>query len=411
MLGSPFLAVNIADRPRFPYRGLMVDPARRFLPISMLQAVIDSMSYAKLNVLHIHMTDDQSWPMQFEAFPELATKGAFAFPSHTYNATEMKALVEYARLRGVRVLLEVDTPGHSSVLALSKPETLTYCPGVAPYGLDFANLDPTRNSTYEYLRQLFTEAASVFPDDYLFLGGDEVATGCWAANANVTAWLKAHGMPVDASTLQAYYENQLVTLIRTDPAIKKEVIVWQEVFQTAKDPVATLGTSAVVDIWKGGGAADVVAAVTKAGLRAAVSYCWYLDIIDNDMGWGRQWNSYYKCDPQDFQGTDEQRDLVIGGHGCIWGEATDSTNLLPRVWPRLAATAERLWSPKNISQDATEFARRLHDHRCRLMGRGIAASPVGTLGDPAVPSELSIGPGSRTFCPEDATFDYQVPYN
>jgi hexosaminidase len=408
---SFFPAVQIADSPRFPYRGLMVDPARRFLPVSLLQAVVDSMSYAKLNVLHLHMTDDQSWPWDVQAFPDLARKGAFSFPSHTYNVTQLKGLVDYARLRGVRVVLEVDTPGHSSILALAMPSVLTHCPGQAPYGLDFANLDPTRNSTFDYLRKLFAEAVTIFSDDYLFLGGDEVSTGCWAANTNVTAWLAARGMPLDASTLQAYYEQRVVELVRSDPNIRKEVVVWQEVFQTAADPVATLGTSAVVDVWKGGGgASDVLAAVTAKGLGAMVSHCWYLDMINGDTAWGREFLSYYACDPQDFAGTDEQKARVLGGHGCIWGEATDASNLMPAVWPRMAAAAERLWSPRNRSQDTQDFARRLHVHRCRLLNRGIASAPVGTLGDPAVPDELTIGPGSRTYCEADAQFAYAVPY-
>jgi hypothetical protein len=176
----------------------------------------------------------------------------------------------------------------------------------------------------------------------------------------------------------------------------------------------------------------------------------YLDIINGDTAWGRDWLSYYACDPHDFDGTDTQKALVLGGHGCIWGEACDAFNLLPMVWPRLAATAERLWTPKvrqqcgtrfdceprrrrrrtapcrgfaqklswsggaclsqALAQDTDDFARRLHAHRCRLLRRGIAASPVGTLGDPAVPAELSIGPGSRTYCEEDINWDYVPAY-
>merc|ERR1712032_1469075 len=97
--------------------------------------------------------------------------------------------------------------------------------------------------------------------------------------------------------------------------------------------------------------------VTSNGLRAVVSACWYLDIFaPGKTDWGREWADYYSCDPQDFNGTAEMKKRVIGGHGAIWGEATDATNLLPVVWPRLAATAERLWSPKDVSADFAEFA-------------------------------------------------------
>ena len=99
-------SANVRDSPRFPYRGLLVDVARRFLPVPLLHAVIDSMAYAKLNVLHIHATDDQSWPLALSTYPELALRGAFS-PSHTYTKLVLEGLVQYARLRGVRVIVEV----------------------------------------------------------------------------------------------------------------------------------------------------------------------------------------------------------------------------------------------------------------------------------------------------------------
>eukprot|EP00039_Didymoeca_costata_P010737 m.145292 g.145292 ORF g.145292 m.145292 type:complete len:835 (+) comp14943_c1_seq1:283-2787(+) len=396
-------AVTISDAPRFAYRGLMIDPARRFLPLSAIFAVVDSMSYAKLNVLHIHMTDDQSWPMVMDTFPDLASKGAFA-PDHTYNTSDVVKIVEYSRLRGVRVIVEVDMPGHSAILALSKPDVMTYCPGTAPYGLPYGTIDISSSNTYNYIQALFKELFTRVPDEYTFLGGDEVNTGCWSANATVMAWAKQQNLT--ASQLQAYFEKQVVGITRN---LGKQVIVWQEVFQTATDPVGTLGKEAVVDIWKGFDKATLQS-VTKAGLRAIVSGCWYLDIISGETAWGRQWVDYYNCDPTDFDGTDEQKELVMGGHACIWGEACDATNILPRIWPRLAATAERLWSPKNITTDLQDIGKRIHEFRCKLLERGVGASPVGTLGDPGVPDNLQIGPGSRTYCPDDINFAYSPPY-
>lgn len=125
------------------------------------------------------------------------------------------------------------------------------------------------------------------------------------------------------------------------------------------------------------------------------------------------------CDPTQFDGTEEQKSLVMGGHGCIWGEACDVTNILPRIWPRLAAVAEKLWSPADFTQGVVngtieggwvDVGTRMHLHRCRLLHRGIAASPVGTLGDKGIPSTLEIGPGSETYCPDDNRFEYRAPY-
>jgi hypothetical protein len=197
-----------------------------------------------------------------------------------------------------------------------------------------------------------------------------------------------------------------------------QVIAWQEVFQTAADPVGTLGKDAVISVWKGGWQATM-AAVTSAGMRAVLSNCWYLDIINDDTAWGKEWTHYYQCDPTEFDGTAEQKALVMGGHAAIWGEACDATNILPRVWPRLAAVAEKLWSPQDLTQGVgngtisggwEDLGTRMHTHRCRLLRRGIAASPVGTLGDSAIPDNRQIGPGSYTYCPEDNRFAYAPPY-
>ena len=143
-------SIRVRDEPRFPYRGLLVDVARRYLPMPLLHAVVDSMSYAKLNVLHIHATDDQSWPVALSSQPALANHGAFS-PTHVYTVSSLRDLVEYARLRGVRVLLEIDTPGHCASLAFSRPDVLTHCPHAAHYGLQYGTMDPTKNTTYALL--------------------------------------------------------------------------------------------------------------------------------------------------------------------------------------------------------------------------------------------------------------------
>ena len=264
---------------------------------------------------------------------------------------------------------------------------------------------------YRYIRGLFRSVLPHFPDSYLHIGGDEVNPACWSANKMIQAWLQENKLPL--SELQAYFEHRLIAIARDE--MQKEVIAWQEVYNRAADPKQTLGRDAVVDVWKGADYA-LLKNITGAGLRAVLSGCWYLDIIGAGTAWGREWIDYYHCDPRNFDGSEEQKALVIGGHGSIWGEAVDATNFLPRVWPRLAAVAERLWSPKNVSSDDVDMGRRMHLHRCRMLARGLAASPVGDLGDPAVPSNgpghVTLGPGSRTYCPADidtGAFQYTPP--
>lgn len=401
--GYAALRVHVDDSPRFPFRGLMMDTARRWLPLPLLRAVVDAMSYDKLNVLHLHLTDDQSWPLELAQFPNLTATGAFS-PSRVYSAADVSALVSYARDRGVRVVPEVDSPGHSLTWVRGAP------PGVAlncsAYGQHGATavVDPTVNATWAFLERLFAGLGDAFPDEAVHIGGDEVAAACWAAVPRVAAWLRARGMPTNASTLQAYYEQRLTALVRSPP-LNRTVLCWEEVFHNTATPARTLGADAIVDVWKSDWQATMNA-VTNAGLRAVLSHPWYLDMLGPATSWADEWAAYYAVEPTDFGGSAAQRRLVVGGHGALWGEAVDGSNALQRAWPRASAVAERLWSPR-ATADLASAARRLHAHRCRMLRRGIRASPVGCLRSPLNASRDMYA--SACWCDADDEFDYQPP--
>jgi len=158
--------------------------------------------------------------------------------------------------------------------------------------------------------------------------------------------------------------QKLVEIIDSLPE-NKTSIVWQEVF----DNQVRMGGNTIIHVWKGG-YADELAKVTLSGYRSILYACWYLDIIS----WGSDWPRYYKCDPQAFNGTSEQKDLVIGGGAALWGEFVDSTNVIPRLWPRASAPAERLWSQASMN-NTSEAAPRMEEHRCRLLQRGFPVQP------------------------------------
>lgn len=257
-------SVTVSDAPRFGFRGIMLDLARRFLPLSLLRAVVDAMSYDKMNVLHLHLTDDQSWcvtvigivfyaaaagcagasqvgcarcgstditphtvtranaslvsllsvhrPLEVPAYPSLTSTGAFS-PARVYSQADMQALVAYAQDRGVRVVPEVDSPGHSLSWVLGAPGTTINCSAVGATAAQGV-VDPTVNATWAFVRGLYTALAATFTDEAVHVGGDEVDAACWAAVPRIVAWLKAQGMPADASTLQAFYEQKLVCVTR-----------------------------------------------------------------------------------------------------------------------------------------------------------------------------------------------------
>jgi hexosaminidase len=384
-------AFACTDAPRFPWRGALVDTARHFLPMPALLAFIDALAYAKMNVFHMHLTDDSSFPYVSVAFPNLARTGAYdaanTFAAHTYAPADIAALIAYGHDRGVRVVAEFDTPGHSGSWA-GQPNLLTPCYNASgvPDG-SFGPINPTLDTTWSFLESFFSEVASVFQDEYIHIGGDEVSFDCWASNPNVTAWMSANGMAGDFPALESYYVQRVLQLIQS---LNKTPVGWQEIF----DNNLTLTNRTVVHVWKNpfvDGQAEL-ARVTAAGFFALLSSGWYIN-YEAYVNEG-QWETYYTQDPTNFTGTDAQKALIVGGEFALWAEFIDATNLISRGWPSGAAVAERLWSPSSVTSlpDANV---RLTGHTCRLLARGVGAEP----------------PSGPNWCPQEWAAPYTPPFS
>lgn len=352
----------INDSPRFQHRGLLIDTGRHFLPLKSIIETLDAMAYNKMNVLHWHVTDDQSFPFVSRVFPTLSEEGAFDPETHVYKPADVQYVIDEAAARGIRVMAEFDTPGHTRSWGEAFPELLTTCyNGQVPNGR-LGPVDPSRNESFTFLAHFFSEVARVFPDQYLHLGGDEVSFLCWMSNPNITSFMREMGIPMRYDKLEEYYIQRLLKIIQE---LRKSYIVWQEVF----DNKVQIAPDTVVHVWKQPQELEM-ASVTAAGYRALLSACWYLDHIS----YGNDWTKYYICDPQNFPGTPVQKSLVIGGEACVWGEYVDATNLISRTWPRASAVAERLWSPIT-AKSAKKAAPRFEEHRCRMMRRGLLVEP------------------------------------
>lgn len=321
------------------------------------------MSYNKLNVFHWHIVDDHSFPYESKVFPELSARGAF-HPSMTYTQKQISHVIEYARLRGIRTIAEFDTPGHTRSWGISHPEILTACEGI--YAGKMGPMDPTKNTTYDFMQKLLAEVVEVFPDTYVHLGGDEVGFECWESNAGIIAYMAENNI-TKFETLEEKYIQRIVDMTT---ALNHKPIVWQEVFVNG----VRLGPGTIVHIWDGD-TSDLLHKVTQKGLPALVSTCWYLDHLAN----GGDWRKFYICDPHDFPGNETQKQLVAGGEACMWAEAVDNSNILQRVWPRAAAPAEKLWSQGNV-KDLAEASRRIEEHTCRMKARGLPAQPPNGAG-------------------------------
>nr|CAD7448180.1 unnamed protein product [Timema bartmani] len=351
----------ITDYPRFSHRGLLLDTSRHYLPLSVLKLSLDAMAINKMNVLHWHIVDDQSFPYQSEAFPELSEKGAYNPVKYIYTHDDIRNITEYARLRGIRVVPEFDTPGHTLSWGPAVPNLLTPCYHDGEPDGTFGPIDPSVPENYVFLRNLFSEVVALFPDKYLHLGGDEVSFDCWVSNPNITAFMKNNNLS-DYDRLEEYYVQKVVDI---STQLGASAVVWQEVF----DNGVILQNDTVVHVWTGNQETEL-AAITSKGYPALLSACWYLDHLQS----GGDWTKFYECEPTDFDGTADQKRLVLGGEACMWAEVVDESNVLTRVWPRASATAEILWSEASASTE-TEVAQRLEEHYCRMKKRGIPSQP------------------------------------
>lgn len=346
---------NIVDSPRFAFRGLLLDTSRHYEPLSTIFTVIDSMAYAKLNVLHWHAVDDQSFPLETPSYPKL-WQGAYS-KDQRYTVDDMKSVVEYARLRGVRVMVELDGPGHAMSWAAGYPQLISnsslYCP-----------LDPTNPFTFQLLEGIYSDFTGgskrqgIFAEDFFHLGGDEVSFDCWKNSPAVNQWMKDNNF-TDYDQLYMYFVKKAHALTLSQG---RYPMAWEEVFAHFG---SQLDPNVVVDVWYDG--SDLLK-VVQAGYRGVLSQPWYLDHLSTN------WTEMYSVEPLQGITNVTQQQLVIGGKGCMWGETVDTSDALQTIWPRAGAIAERLWSPASVN-DVKEATPRFAWFRCLLNKRGIAAAP------------------------------------
>ncbi|MGZ4789327.1 MAG: beta-N-acetylhexosaminidase, partial [Terriglobales bacterium] len=346
-------ALRIDDQPRFPWRGLMIDVSRHFMLMDVIKRNVDGMAAVKMNVLHLHLSDNQGWRFESKKHTKLQELGSDGL---YFTQDQLRDLVEYCRERGIRVVPEFDLPGHSTALLVGYPE-LASLPG--PYeierhwGIFDPALDPTNDKVYEFLDKLFGEVADIFPDPYLHIGGDEVNGKQWSANANIQKFMGEHNIKGN-DALQAYFNQRLLKVVQKH---KRVMEGWDEILHP------DLPKDAVIQSWRG---PKGLAAAAHAGYKAMLSNGWYLDLM-----WSAE--RHYMNEP--FSGdaanlTPEEKQRVLGGESCMWAEFVKPENVDSRIWPRNAAIAERLWSPQNVV-DIESMYRRMYSESARLDSLGL----------------------------------------
>jgi len=382
-------AVHIEDSPRFPWRGLTIDVSRHFISVATLKRNIDGMAAVKMNVLHLHLSDDQGFRIASSQFPKLVEMGS---DGQYFTKAEIRDLIDYASDRGVRVVPEFDMPGHSTAWFVGYPELAS---GPGPYqierrwGIFDPVMDPSREPTYEFLDKFIGEMSELFPDYYFHIGGDEVNGKQWDANPKIREFMRVHHLK-NNQELQEYFTLRVQKIVGKHHKI---MVGWDEILAPG------MPKDSVIQSWRG---QDSLAAAAKQGYSGILSSGYYLDAMAPAK-------KYYSVDPMsdaDATLNADQQKRILGGEACMWAEFITDDNIDSRIWPRAAAISERLWSASQV-QDVNSMYIRLsavsrylellglrHRSNVRLMLSRMAGTDniaaLLTLADVAEPASLQI---------------------
>ena len=384
----------ITDKPRYPWRGLMVDPARFFIPTADLKKFVDMMAYYKFNKLQIHLTDDQGWRLPIAKYPRLTTVGGaraqspiignrnkgdgIPYSGH-YTADEIRDVVRYARDRGITVIPEVEMPGHASAAIAAYPELgNTDIPGYAPrvqetWGVHSYTFSPTEK-TFRFLEDVIDEICALFPDSpYIHIGGDEAPKNQWKQSPTAQRVMKDNGL-ANEHELQSYFIRRVEKMINNRG---KRLIGWDEIQEGGLSPTATMM------VWRS--QMPHIAAQTLARGNDIVMTPNSHLYFDYDQGPGKPaapeyetinnnqltWQHVYGLEPVP-QGTPREREKqVLGCQANIWTEYIPN---LPKweyhVFPRALALAEVAWTPQELKNEK-DFRKRLDHQLPFLDARGV----------------------------------------
>jgi hexosaminidase len=334
-------AVDISDSPRFGWRGLSMDVSRHFMPLDVIRRTLDGLVAVKMNVFHWHLSDDQGFRIESKRYPRLHLLGSDGM---YYTQAEVREIIEHARNRGIRVVPEFDIPAHATSWYVGYPQLAS---GAGPYSIvrEFgvlpATMDPTKESTYIFLDAFIGEMAHLFPDEYFHIGGDEVnAKGEWANNQHIALFMRRNHLK-NFDELQACFNRRVLRIVTK---YGKHMEGWDEILQP------TLPKTILIQSWRG---QESLAQAAREGYRGLLSAPYYLDLMYPA-------SQHYAGDP--LKGptanlSPEEKKRILGGEATMWEELATAENVDAKLWPRLAAIAERLWSPEDVTDLHSMYAR------------------------------------------------------
>ncbi|MCG2840120.1 beta-N-acetylhexosaminidase [Sandaracinobacter sp. RS1-74] len=368
---------RIDDKPRFAWRGVLLDPARNFISIETLKRQIDAMERVKLNTLHLHLSDDQGFRVESRRYPRLNAGGPF------YTQADIRELIGYAEARGVRIIPEFDVPGHSRAMVEAYPEIGVLVQSPIP-GLKAAALNPASPAMWRFLEGLFAEMAALFPDPHFHAGGDEVSAGVWKDAPGMTEWIAREGL-ADQHAVESWFARRAGRILK---AQGKTMIGWEEMAAAGVDK------NVVVQAWQ---TSNAMANATAGNHPTLMSAGYYLNLL-------MPAEYHYALDPAQTSGagltpdhaatlrklspllaamvadaqvdrpraplTPEQERNLLGGEMALWGEIATDELIDHQLWPRAAALAERFWSNRSV-RDIDDMYARLTVVSAQLSASGV----------------------------------------
>jgi hexosaminidase len=386
--------VRIADAPEHRWRGLMLDVARHFMPKDFVLRLIDALELHRMNVLHLHLTDDQGWRVQIDAYPRLTERGAwrprtmlgrmthdqteFRYDDQRhggfYTKDDLREIVAYANDHGVTVVPEIDLPGHMQAAVSAYPE-LGNDPdrqvGVREvWGIsdDVLNVN---DETVEFVRTVLREVLDIFPGEYVHLGGDECPTTQWVDSEAVRERMVAEGLE-NLGQVQGWFTRQVATVLAEEG---RRLVGWDEI-QYAEPPAG-----AVIMAWRSAEEGEIAA---KAGFDVvmAPSQSVYFDYYQADpateplaIGGLTPLEKVYDFEVVPEGLTDEERTRIVGTQCQVWTEYLAGPREVGyMLFPRMCAFAERAWGSPRTSYD--EFLGRLRPHLERIDALGLNYRPL-----------------------------------
>jgi hexosaminidase len=387
--------LEMEDRPRFPWRGLLLDPARHFFPPAFVKRLVDLMALHKLNTLQLHLTDDQGWRLEIKKYPRLTEVGSVRKESPKrgdrdrgdgtpygpffYTQDQVRDLVAYAQARHVTLVPEIEIPGHFLAAVAAYPELS--CRGQpmevrTRWGIEPDILCPGKDAAVAFVQDVLAEVCDLFPSRFIHIGGDEAPRDRWKACPHCQARLRAQGLKHEAE-LQTWLNHRLETFLASR---SRRMIGWDEILEGGLTP------GAAVMSWRGTAGGIAAAEAGHDVVMSPTTHC-YFDYAQGKgpsepecIGGFVPLATVYAFDPMPSALAEPKRQHILGAQGNIWTEyIATPAEVEYFAFPRAAALAEVMWSPAH-GRDYAEFLRRLGFHVKRLDQLRVNYRPLDSLG-------------------------------